>query len=453
MEKTELKVVKEKVETSFNELSDAILKNFNSKDFKKNQEEILNKAFNYSISFLGLQDKDVNIKFYRDPIKLHILMTLFNFQIDGFSNKNNIYINLRNNFSKSTFMHLFNTITHECEHQVNAFKNLYYETLNNNEMEKSFKQKSFKKSISYLDEKDFKGVNLKQKFKNALYITSENEKTARIVASQVVADFFGKLLDKANKCENMPKEKIKWIKSQLGKAKRFCKREGKEIEENMLLLKKHEKAVCRKISSAQNKKFKEFKKGKIKLADLLSNEFMKQSQIYFDVNLFDSIYNYIYETEKTFGNFYNCDVFLDTLAGFRGIMFETVYETSMHMKEIFLGTLPEKCPDFIPANWCRALSSNMVVKTLQEKYGEEQAIKLLVRSVKFCSNVNLYFGETFTEKQWEIAKKYMNKLDDVNKNLPETEIKVSYKSLTNAARMFDKKRIKPALKQENDLSL
>ncbi len=220
-DKEELNIVEKNTQKSFSKLYDVLLEKFNTMDFSKNKKEILGEVFDYAINVLGLNDKGVNIKFYREPIKDYIKRIITGESLNGYSTAENnaVSINLSVSKLRKDFAGFVNTIIHECVHQVNSFKNLLSKTLNYNQSVDCYAKKEYFKVITYFDSVDIKYLGLEKqlekKLGDMLYLVSEDEKSARLNAGKLSVEFFKKALERAKEDKNTSRRQVNWLRKQL----------------------------------------------------------------------------------------------------------------------------------------------------------------------------------------------------------------------------------------------
>lgn len=416
-EEIELRVVEEKVDKAFNAFYKTLFENFNTMNFKNQKKKILNAFFDYSLCALGMHDEKINLKFYSDPIVKYIKENFFeggqtfgsHKHADRAKNKNSeVEVNLSYSNLKKSAHESFNTILHECVHEVNEFKNLYIDVLNNNEMtNKKYEAKSFKGKISYFSNELSSKIGVSYTTGRMLYLTSENEMSARLNAGELTISFLSRLLEKASADKDISSKQLKWIKKQIEKEKESYKKEKTEINEAKKYLIKNANEIASDIMSKQNEIAEDYFSGKKKLKELLVDfYFTEQTRLCFNPELFKKIYKTLVGSNIE-QNFFEADILISYLGGSIALSTEVIDSAQPYLKNFFKNTLEEKCPEKIPySEWCKAISSEEFYGILKEKYGSEDAVKLLTRSVMTEKTFNEYFSDVLSEEEKAVSKNY-----------------------------------------------
>lgn len=393
----EIENLQKELQTFYNEETDlalenlyqAIKENFVFKNFTKNKTKIFQRVFNYAVCSLGLQDRDINFVLYKNNAKQYISEILNNMKVFGDSNDGRIRLNILRADVNKKVVESFNTICHECVHQLNAKKNKEIFDYNYKLLE-DFKSrnKNFLPKLRYIDDVDLEDMGVDKAYTRLIHITCEDEKLARILAAEMVHFLFKKLYEIAKKDESLSKRKKEWFNTQRKIARSYERIAKREMQDLEIELSKNLEEIKKHVNQIQRENVKSFIENEEESLFFLFNDktFENQTKFCFDPKIFANLLRY----EMNFLKNENASIVLSFLTESHG-GFEIARQAYPHLKEILAYGLPEKCPQkFVYRAWCDSISSKEVFDVLKDKYGSEEATNLLINSAS-KENFSKYF--------------------------------------------------------------
>ena len=371
-------------------LYQSIVKNFTLKNIGKQKRQIFENVFDFSVCALGIHNKDIDFNYF-DSVE-YIKEFLDHETVLGHSLKGEIRINnLRANVN-SKVVETFNTIIHECVHQVNRFKNKSIECHNFdllNDYENA--NKAFLSKIKYFDEAEYIKMGAPEDFAYDLYFSSEDERIANFKSGELTAELFEKLHARAVADKSLKPYIMRWFEKQKSNAVDYKNNLSDEIQGRLNTVLSNLDSIKKDVNKAQWETVNNFINNKEKSLFKLFNDenFANQTTFCFDANIFKKLFHYEMNSLKN----ENSSIVLKFLTEYHN-GFEIAYKAYPHLEEILSYGLPEKCPEkFVYKGWCDIMSSKKFLKTLTKKYGIEDAVKLVGKSadletfVKYFCNV------------------------------------------------------------------